>query len=198
MGNKRAKDTAERNFADLSCSYVEWRTPDRVLARVRAYFGGPIPLDPATSPENPIGAEAFFTEAEDGLAQPWTMPVFLNPPYGKAIRPWLERVANEAANGLEILALLPAGGRFSTGYWQDQVLNDQLHAVCYVRGRIRFLDAAGVPCGSNTYPSMICGYNVDLPKFGAAFAPLGRCCEWRPLAANREVSVPIADALVRL
>jgi hypothetical protein len=39
-----------------------WRTPERFLERVRVYFGGPIPFDPATGRENPTRALRICTE----------------------------------------------------------------------------------------------------------------------------------------
>jgi hypothetical protein len=85
----------------------------------------------------------------------------------------------EAARGQTILALLPCGARFSTGYFQDHVLSPT-NAVCFVRGRVRFLQD-GVPCKNNPYDSAIYGYNVDARRFAACLGPLGRALSLLPL-----------------
>lgn len=59
-------------------------TPSKVLDAVRDY--GPIVLDPCTEPDNPTGANYFFTREEDGLKQNWRSfsrggLIFINPPY---------------------------------------------------------------------------------------------------------------------
>jgi hypothetical protein len=70
-GPQESPPTAETNWVDKQCESVEWYTPPAILERVEFYFGGPIPLDPATAPHNPTGATRFITEDEDGLAQEW-------------------------------------------------------------------------------------------------------------------------------
>ena len=44
-------------------SRSDWQTPDSILLLVRAVIGGPIGLDPATSPDNPTRALEFYTAA---------------------------------------------------------------------------------------------------------------------------------------
>jgi ParB family chromosome partitioning protein len=167
-------DGAGTNWVDKRCEGVEWYTPPEIVGRVRDYFGGAIPLDPATAPHNPTGAERHFTAADDGLAQDWSgAGVFLNPPYGEAIADWCAKIHEEAGKGTPIVALLPCGARFSTEYWQDHILNDRLAALCFVRKRVKFIDRGGEAQDSNPYDSAIYGFNTDAPRFAEAFAPLG-------------------------
>lgn len=123
-----------------------WQTPAVVLDRVRQI--GPIGLDPATSDDNPTGAAHHFTT--DGLAQSWAGHglVYVNPPYGRTeTRQWTAKMAAEAAEGVEIVALLPA--RPSTIWWHTHVLTARL--VAFWRGRLRFVGAdSGAP-----FPSAI-------------------------------------------
>lgn len=159
----------------LACARADWRTPEYLLDRVRTYFGGPIPLDPATAPDNPTRAERILTPAEDGLSQPWHPwgweGTFINPPYGPAFPGWLAKIAEEALSGMPILALLPVGGgRMSCPYWHQNIWTRGLTAIAWIQGRVAFIDpATGKPARGNQYPSAIFGFNVGNHPFADAF-----------------------------
>lgn len=186
----------KRNFTDLNCKSTVYITPDTILDPVRSYFGGQIPLDPATEPCNPTRASKFCTKEtsdvfemgpphnweHDGLRLSWSRHsgVFVNPPYGKQIKFWCEKICREATYGVPIIALLPAGARFSTKYFQSYILGPHLDAVCFVRGRVKFLrpDGSGT-AGQNPYDSMLMGFSVDANKFAACFKHLGKIVRTR-------------------
>lgn len=169
----------KKNMSDKTCKETRHFSPPRALAPVKRYFGGQIPLDPATEPTNPTEALKFFTEEDNGLEQPWDRPVFCNPPYGSGIKDWCKKFYTEAtrsSSGLEIIALMPCGsGRPGTRYWQDYILQEPLKVICFVRGRFSFLDLDGKPQRANNYPSQFLGFNVDVDRFIECFSPLGQC-----------------------
>jgi len=162
------------NWVDKQCAETVYITPEKILEPVRKYFGGPIPLDPATQPDNPSKALKFYTEEMNGLKLPWDAPIFINPPFGKIIRDFVARIHEYAEQGLTILALLPCGARFSTKYWQTHALIPQLNAICFVKGRVKFLRPDGTVARFNTYDSQIYGYSVDVNKFSQCFKDTGR------------------------
>lgn len=186
-----AKNIDSKTPDRLVCKSEVWITPSLVLDPVMRYFGGPIPLDPCTEPDNPTQACFFFTAEDDGLAQDWTAfgawnGVFVNPPYGEALKDWLAKISSVAAFEcpVPILALLPCGARFSTGYFQQFLATPQLNTVCWIKGRVSFLR----PCDEglfrhyeradgNPYDSALYGLNVDWSRFKACFGELGAC--WR-------------------
>jgi len=168
-----------------------WLTPNKVLDPIRAYFGGFIPLDPCNEPGNPTRARHSFTEEQDGLIRDWSGydGWFCNPPYsltpamqarGESRPPfqlWCAKIhAASLASCAPGIALLPCGARFSTRYFQDHILNPS-SAVCFVRGRIQFIDAhSGTPRkGQNNYDSAIYGFNVDTQHFEDCLRELGVC-----------------------
>jgi hypothetical protein len=60
-------------------------------------------LDVASPPwATHVPAERIYTKADDGLAQPWSGRVWMNPPYSKSA-PWVERFIAHADG----IALLP-------------------------------------------------------------------------------------------
>ena len=156
------------NLSSLMSSVsTEWRTPENVLALVREVFGGPVVLDPCTTDDNPVRASFFFTPRVDGLAQPWSgyKNAYVNPPYGRALPAWIGKCAVEAANGVEIIALLPA--RTDTRLWHRHVIAAQ--QICFWRGRIKFV---GAPA-SAPFPSAIVYWGQRSEEFRRAFAPHG-------------------------
>lgn len=166
------------NFADIApAQYTEWCTPAAQLVPVHAYFGGQIPLDPASNPQNPTGARRFFTPVEDGLSREWSKAGnFLNPPFGGPERPmpkWLAKLHEQVLKGRTVIALLPAGTRFSTKYWQRDALNERLNAWCILKKRVRFLKD-GVPQTKNPFDSAYYGYNVNQELFAELFPSMGK------------------------
>jgi hypothetical protein len=166
------------NIVDKTCQSRVWLTPETILVPLRQYFAPMgIELDPATESHNPTRALRFFTPEDDGLSQPWSGNVYLNPPYGREIRLWMEKLHREVEAGAHVVALLPTT-RSETAYWQEHVLNKRLTAVCYVRKRIRFLRPSGKPAGSNPYGSLLVVYNGQAKRFDRCFAHLGKCNLW--------------------
>lgn len=185
MTKKRPAKKAT-NWVDKRAMNNIWITPPEEIDRVHRY--APIGLDPCTEIDNPARAASFFTEADDGLAQSWRGYglIFLNAPYSltprerKAgekeppLRKWVRKLHAEVQGGDPAIALLPCGARFSTGYWQENVLVPELTAVCFVRGRIKFLHGKRrKPGKGNNYDSIYYGFNVDVERFGAAFKERG-------------------------
>lgn len=139
-------------------------TPAYVLEPVRCDLGG-IGLDPCTTPENPTGADVYYTVAEDGLLMPWqTTNFFVNPPYGKAREPWVGRVLDAAESGLAGCLLMPA----ATDTRCFQRAARAAEAVVLVRGRLKF----GVPRPNGrqvaaSHPSALFFYNARPVKTAA-------------------------------
>lgn len=94
---------------------------------------------------------------------------------------WAAKIHLEARRGVPILALLPCGARFSTAYWQDHILIPELRSVCFVRGRLKFIngETGEIGTGQNNYDSMVYGFNTDAEQFVVAYGPLGTCSDMR-------------------
>jgi site-specific DNA-methyltransferase (adenine-specific) len=175
------------NLVDKQCKETGWQTPEHILSPVRLYSAlcdpmgkGGIALDPATTNDNPTLASWHLTENDgaDGLSANWRLiagdegVVFLNPPYGREFPLWAEKIGKEAKNGAHIVALLPSN-RFETQYYQKHILTGRLDAICFVRKRIRFLNANGKPYGSNPYGSVILLFNGRYLEFASALSSVG-------------------------
>lgn len=128
---------------------VEWYTPPEVFEALRLTFD----LDPAAPPGGVpwVPANTHYSAREDGLAQPWSGTVWLNPPYGREVGQWLARLADHGDG----IALVFA--RTDTRWWHATV--PDATAVCFIAGRIRFVpgdgratrDTAGAPSALIAY-----------------------------------------------
>lgn len=103
-------------------------TPPRILAAV-----GRFDLDPCAAPEPRPWPTALVHYAlpMNGLALPWFGRVWVNPPFGQAATPWLERLV-EHGDGV---ALLPARTDTAAFY---RFVWDRAAAVLFVRNRVVF------------------------------------------------------------
>lgn len=154
----------------------EWYTPSHIIAAVREVFGGTIDLDPASCPvaNRVVGATTFFTKEDDGLSRDWAPfgSVFVNPPYGRergAFSSFVEKIVREAIAGAKMIVLVNNGTESKAG----QRLLRACDVVCFLSGRVRFLDETGVPKYTPLQGQMVLGMNVDVAQFESVFGRLG-------------------------
>jgi hypothetical protein len=78
------------------------------------------------------------------LREPWAKPgaaVFMNPPYGRKLKKFIERACLEAKRGVDVWVLIPA--RTDTAWWNLAVKSAT--AVYLISGRVTFLGEDGKP-----------------------------------------------------
>lgn len=129
-------------------------TPLNILSTL-----GEFDLDPACPDNMPWKtAKRMVTKSEDGLSFNWRGcgRVWLNPPYGRNLKTWVSKFANEADRGMMLLF-----NRTDTWYFQEacQVCDH----VIFLRGRICFCNALGEKtANSSPAGSIIMCKNEDL------------------------------------
>lgn len=112
----------------------EWYTPPEVFAALGLTFD----LDPCSpGPHHWVPARRVYTAAEDGLSQPWTGLVWMNPPFGgrNGQVPWLERFFAHG-NGVALVA-----ARTSAGWFHDQAVRAE--TMLFPRGKTKFFRPDG-------------------------------------------------------
>jgi hypothetical protein len=120
----------------------EWYTPAAILDAARVVMGG-IDLDPASCLEANAVVQAthIFTEADNGLEQPWHGRVFLNPPFA---HPTVKYFAEKLLESLETCtvdqAVWLSNACVDTEWWQALAGHG---LVCCHRGRIKFYGPDG-------------------------------------------------------
>lgn len=144
----------------------EHYTPKKIIDAT-LWCLGEIDLDPCSnSHETPnVPAALHYTAEDDGLAQEWHGRVYMNPPYGREIGAWVDKLIHEHKHGgvTYAIALLPA--RTDTQWFVK--LRD--YPVCFVTGRLTFIgndDPA-------PFPSAVFYLGDDIEQFYYAFVELG-------------------------
>ena len=147
---------SERWKALHSSKDMAWQTPPEIWRGVLARLGiERFSLDPCSpGAVSPIPCADRFTEADDGLSRSWGEPgsvVWVNPPYGKALTLWIDKMIAEGSRGVKVIALVPA--RTGTRWWHRAV--DSGGHPEFLRGRLRFLGRDGTPGDAAPFDSAL-------------------------------------------
>lgn len=133
----------------------EWLTPPEILSKL-----GKFDLDPCAPVNRPWPtAVKHYTEADDGLRQPWVGRVYCNPPYDvKLIGRFIRRCVEHG----NCIALTFA--RTDTKLFQDLVFPNA-YGLLFIRGRLAFFHSTGQPAGNAGAPSVLIAFdkaNADI------------------------------------
>ncbi len=142
----------------FSSKSSEWSTPTDFYDKLDKQFN--FTLDPCATEENHKTAQ-YFTEKDDGLTQDWEgNTVFMNPPYGRDIRHWIEKAYKEGQKpNTTVVCLIPA--RTDTRYWHSFCMKAQ--AIYFLRGRLKF----GNSKNSAPFPSAVVVFSSNKITFPA-------------------------------
>lgn len=164
----------------------DWLTPPWFLDIVRKL--GPISFDPCANPRSFVHAwQNIYYPFADGLSIRWYVPedtvCFVNPPYGRTIKFWANKMATEGSTIIQranahLVGLIPA--RTGTGYWEKYIW-PFADAVCFWNGgteypsRISFYDLDGRPAKIGaTFDAAVVYFGTQREKFQRVFEPYGR------------------------
>jgi hypothetical protein len=146
----------------------EWLTPPHVLQAL-----GHFDLDPCAPVDRPWAtASRHYTVKDDGLAQPWSGRIWLNPPYGQQAAAWLHRLA-EHGRGIALIFARTETQMFFEHVWERAT------ALLFLRGRLHFHYVDGTRAAANGgAPSVLIAYgkqdaeNLHACGLPGAFVPL--------------------------
>ncbi len=127
----------------MKSTQSNWRTPRDLFKKLDAiyHFG----LDAAADDDNALCAK-YYTEKDSALNDgsynspvDWcdradTPTVWLNPPYGRLVRRWMDVASSEAEHGLTVVCLAPA--RTDAKWFQFAI--HRAKAICFLPGRLKF------------------------------------------------------------
>lgn len=138
----------------------EWLTPPSLIKAL-----GKFDLDPCAPIERPWPtATNYFTIEDDGLAQDWSGRVFLNPPYGKYVWTWLEKL-DKHKNGIALIFARTGTSHFHRTVW------NKAKGLLFINGRLHFHHVNGQRAAHN------CGADSVLVAYDIANAECLRHCK---------------------
>jgi hypothetical protein len=164
----------------FSSNTGDWHTPPEIVEAVRDLFGI-IDLDPCSnSHEAPnVPALVHFTREDDGLSRPWFGRVYLNPPYGKGIGPWIEKVREEHEAGRVTAAVVLVKAATDTRWFR--VLSER-YPRCEVAGRLKFSGCKNPA----PFPSVLFYLGDEVQRFADVFGRFGVLVAPLPAARGAE------------
>jgi len=121
----------------------EWYTQDKYIESARVVMGC-IDTDPASNDiaQQVVKATTYFTKETDGLSQIWTGRVWMNPPYSaKLIGEFCSKLALFSQLGIVSEFITLTNNATDTKWFS--CLIDVANAVCFPKGRIRFVAPDG-------------------------------------------------------
>lgn len=140
----------DTSFERSEKTTVEWLTPPDLVKKL-----GEFDLDPCT-PINPpfVHAKTNFTIIDDGLTKSWFGRIYMNPPYGKGMETWIEKLKNHG-NGIVLIFARTETKCFFNHIWYDA------DAILFVKGRIKFYNIDGEQKGTPGAPSVFIAYGNE-------------------------------------
>ena len=118
-----------------------WTTPPDFFAELHKEFNFTLDaaaLNSSAVVPNYLGPDHDLLWRRDALQVEWDGAsgggwIFLNPPYGRAIKNFMRKADEEAKKGAKIVALVPA--RTDTAWWHDYCIH---HEIRFIKGRLKF------------------------------------------------------------
>jgi phage N-6-adenine-methyltransferase len=150
----------------------EWFTPIEHIAMARDVLGS-ISLDPASNgmAQTVVQADKFFTESDDGLKHEWHGTVWLNPPYTQPdISHFIDKIVEERISGRMTAGIMLTHNYTDTAWFQKAARNAE--AMCFTRGRIRFISPEGKRAAP-TQGQTFFYFGDDVAAFEKAFSEIG-------------------------
>ncbi len=140
-----------KDFNTNTTNKDEWLTPPDLIQAL-----GEFDLDPCSPINRPWDtAKKHYTVLDNGLMQPWTGRVWLNPPYGKHVFDWLNKLS-EHKSGIALIFARTETKGFHREIW------NKADSVFFFEGRIKFFNVDGTQ-GQNSCnaPSCLVSYSIE-------------------------------------
>jgi phage N-6-adenine-methyltransferase len=151
----------------------EWYTPLKFIKSARNVMGS-ITLDPASSDEanEIVKAETIYTKEDDGLTKSWYGNIWLNPPYAQ---PLISHFSNKLIKHLANIkqACVLTNNATETEWYQRML--ERCDAICFIKGRVKFLDLDGDATGAPLQGQTIMYFGKNINEFDTEFSKYGIC-----------------------
>jgi len=149
----------------------EWYTPYEFIEAALLTMGS-IDLDPASSElaNKTVKATEFYTAKNNGLTEPWTGNVWLNPPYAQ---PLISQFCDKLALELSAInqAIVLINNATETKWFQG--IAELSSSICFPSSRIKFIDKQGNPGGAPLQGQALLYFGDNRVLFKRNFSKFG-------------------------
>ena len=112
----------------------EYETPKEIFEPLQKEFQ--LELDVCATKEN-TKRELFLTKEEDALTKNWNKNFWMNPPFGRNLKKWIQKAYEESVkhkvNGVLILPV-----RSNTHWWHKYIIDTKAE-VRFLKGETKFV-----------------------------------------------------------
>lgn len=127
-----------------------WFTPPEIFKPL-----GKFDLDPCTHELRPWDiAEKSYTKEDDGLLMPWFGRVWMNPPYGRGMEHWIEKLALHGDGTAFVF------NRSDINAFHYYVF-PFADSILFLKGRVNFYDINGVRGDNAPAPNILIAYGEN-------------------------------------
>jgi ParB family chromosome partitioning protein len=152
----------------------EWYTPPDIIEAARKVMDS-IELDPASCDmaNQTVRAARIYTKEQNGLAQPWAGPLWMNPPFGKgcgSLDQWVGKLLEEHAAGNVAQATILVPVSVHTPWFQALL---ETAAICFAYRRVRFIRPFEKESQSNLYGNVFAYLGLNVSRFVEHFTEFG-------------------------
>jgi len=169
----RNKLLSEHPHVAQSTGENEWYTPKKYIEAAKDVMGD-IDVDPASSEiaNQTVGAKIYYTIQNDGLTKSWAGRVWMNPPYSQPlIVRFSETFVKKYKDG-EIKEGCVLVNNATDTVWLQMML-EICNKICFIKGRIRFIDIKGEATGAPLQGQLILYFGKNIQKFNRKFSKFG-------------------------
>jgi len=110
----------------------EYETPDEIFIPLQKEFD--LKLDVCATKEN-AKCKRYFTKDDDALTKSWNINFWMNPPFGRNLKKWVQKAYEESKKGVIGVLLLPV--RSNTIWWHKYIIDTKAE-VRFLKGEIKF------------------------------------------------------------
>jgi len=163
----------EKPHVSQATGESEWNTPPEYIESARKLMGK-IDLDPASNKQaqKNIKAEVYYTKEKNGLTKPWAGNVWMNPPYSQPlVKDFCNTLVKKYNAGEINQACVLINNATETEFFQNML--KVCTAVCFIKGRVKFIDKNGEATGTPLQGQVIIYFGNESKKFKDLFSKYG-------------------------
>jgi phage N-6-adenine-methyltransferase len=166
-------DRAAKPHVSHNSGENEWYTPKQFIEAARLAMGS-IDTDPASSDvaNETVRAKKYYTAEQDGRDKKWSGNVWMNPPYSQPlISEFIDAFAQKYNAGEFQQACVLVNNATETNWYQSLLI--YASAVCFIKGRVKFIDKQGNASGAPLQGQTVLYFGNREKSFIDAFSEFG-------------------------